>query len=341
MERSFLVQSLHYFGRPHSDIPVDPVISVADWRAKELDARRDEWMYILSDAEIEELKRAVNYVMSRNISLDNMKKSDFKIPLLEPSIQKWSIALDPSRGIGVTVIKRVPVHLWSVVESSTFWWGLGLHLGFPGAQNGRGDLIGHVKDEGFFEMSGSGGGNSFGKVRQYRTNERIEFHCDVADVVGLLCLQTAKIGGRSRLASSVAVFNELQKTKPLSIPRLFSSLPLDSRGDGGFNYVFVTPCRFFEGILRTFWHTEYFQSAYRYEDSVVPSIPHDVREIVSAYDDIANSAEFAFEMEFEQGDVQLISNHVVVHSRTKFENNIESSEVRHLLRLWLSLPSGP
>jgi hypothetical protein len=338
LEKSFLVQTLKYFGRPHDRIPTGPVASAADWRAADLQERQEEWRHVLSDAEIVELQNAVSYVMSRNISVSDMKQYDFKLPLLAPKIKKWIIALDPSQGLGVALIKRVPVQSWSTQESSVFWWGLGLHLGAPGAQNGRGDLIGHVTNE-LASTKDINKNKDFGKVRQYRTNEKIEFHCDVADVVGLLCLQTAPTGGRSRLASSVAVFNEVQRSRPDLIPRLFSPLPLDSRGDGGFNFVFVTPCRYFGNVLKTFWHTEYFRSAYRYEDSVTSTIPADVEDLISTYDAIANDPVFAYEMAFEQGDVQLISNHVVIHARTAFEDGSKPTQTRHLLRLWLSLPA--
>ena len=40
-------------------------------------------------------------------------------------------------------------------------------------------------------------------------------------------------------------------------------------------------------------------------------------------------------MHFAPGDVQLISNHTVVHARTAYEDAPGSE--RHLLRLWLSL----
>jgi len=42
-------------------------------------------------------------------------------------------------------------------------------------------------------------------------------------------------------------------------------------------------------------------------------------------------------MNFEPGDVQLISNHTVLHSRTEYEDWPDPSRRRHLLRLWLSL----
>jgi alpha-ketoglutarate-dependent taurine dioxygenase len=40
-------------------------------------------------------------------------------------------------------------------------------------------------------------------------------------------------------------------------------------------------------------------------------------------------------MQLEPGDVQLVSNHSVVHARTAYVD--DPSSPRHLLRLWLSL----
>ena len=40
-------------------------------------------------------------------------------------------------------------------------------------------------------------------------------------------------------------------------------------------------------------------------------------------------------MQFEPGDIQLISNHVILHARTAYEDDPDAP--RHLLRLWLSL----
>ena len=45
-------------------------------------------------------------------------------------------------------------------------------------------------------------------------------------------------------------------------------------------------------------------------------------------------------MEFERGDVQLLNNHVIVHSRTDFVDHDDVRLKRHLLRLWINLPNG-
>ncbi len=43
-------------------------------------------------------------------------------------------------------------------------------------------------------------------------------------------------------------------------------------------------------------------------------------------------------MHFEPGDIQLISNHTILHARTAYEDWDEPSRKRHLLLLWLSVP---
>jgi hypothetical protein len=42
-------------------------------------------------------------------------------------------------------------------------------------------------------------------------------------------------------------------------------------------------------------------------------------------------------MELAPGDVQLLSNHTIIHARTAYEDHPEPERKRHLLRLWVSL----
>jgi hypothetical protein len=50
--------------------------------------------------------------------------------------------------------------------------------------------------------------------------------------------------------------------------------------------------------------------------------------------------ECAFDLDFRVGDIQLLCNHVTVHSRRGFEDWPEPDRKRHLMRLWLSDPDG-
>src|SRR5262249_29401645 len=66
--------------------------------------------------------------------------------------------------------------------------------------------------------------------------------------------------------------------------------------------------------------------------------PRIVHELLDEYDRIASSPELYLDMDFEPGDIQLLSNHTVLHSRTAYEEHDDPANKRHLLRLWLSLP---
>jgi hypothetical protein len=175
-------------------------------------------------------------------------------------------------------------------------------------------------------------------VRKYRTATHIAYHCDLADVVGLLCLRTAKSGGASRIASSVAVYDELARQRPDLVQRLYEPFLLDTRDEVRADrppWVPVQPCCYSEGRLRTFWHSDYFRSVERHAEA--PRFTAAERELMDLYEGIAGSPDFYLDMMFESGDVQLISNHTVLHSRTEYEDWPEPGRRRHLLRLWLSL----
>ena len=45
-------------------------------------------------------------------------------------------------------------------------------------------------------------------------------------------------------------------------------------------------------------------------------------------------------MEFQRGDIQLVSNHAILHARTDFEDYAEADKKRDLLRIWLNIPDA-
>src|SRR6185503_14400084 len=257
--------------------------------------------------------------------LARMTAADFPLPTLAARVAQWRDEI--RRGRGFVLIRGVPVSQWTEKQSETFFWCLGHYFGIPGAQNPEGDLLGHVRDQ-----------RTGGDVRYYRTNKELAVHTDAADFVGLLCLQKAKSGGLSRIASSVAVFNELLRTRPQLVPRLFEPLYFDTKGEGGVRAFPIPPCRYSHGELRTFWQSDYFRTVDRVEH--VPKMTAEVKELLDTYDGIANSPAFHLDMDLQPGDVQLISNHTILHARTAFEDWPELERRRHLLRLWISIPEA-
>ena len=43
-------------------------------------------------------------------------------------------------------------------------------------------------------------------------------------------------------------------------------------------------------------------------------------------------------MGFEEGDMQFINNHIILHAREEYEDYDEPERKRHLLRAWIALP---
>ena len=315
MVRSVVKQTLHYLARPHQGVPVEPIAGAGAWVGDAL--RPGDWLEVLSDDDVAELEAALD--CSAHIPMEDLTAKDFPLPKMAPRIAAWKRVL--TEGVGFRVLRGLPVERWGEERSSRFFWAFGQHLGLPGAQDPQGSLLGHVRDEGLPP----------GEIRAYRTREAIAYHCDAADVVGLLCLETDPQGGLSRLVSSVSVFNALLAESPVLAARLFEPMWLDTRGDSAFQAVPVYPCRHYKGRLRTFYHTDYFRSAGRHP--AVPDLSDTDLATLDAYERIANTEGMYLDMRLEVGDVQLVHNHTLLHARTAYA----AGSGRHLLRLWLSL----
>ncbi|MCP5058609.1 MAG: TauD/TfdA family dioxygenase [bacterium] len=321
--RPYAAQARHYFfERPHEGICERRLEVPAAWRGDEL--KEDDWRTRLTTAQAGELERALEGALSTGTPQAQLSAADFPIPGLEAQIASWREELATGRGF--LAVSGMPIAGLTDEEAGLVFWGFGLHLGWPGAQNTQGDLLGHVVD------TGEDAGDPF--VRRYRTAGDIAFHCDA---VGLLCLRTARRGGASRIASSVTVYNELLSRRPDLVPRLYEPFALDIR-PGQQGWIPVAPCRHAAGELRIFYHTDYFRSAPRHPE--VSAFTEYEQELLDLYEEIAHSPGIHLDMELAPGDMQFISNHTVLHARTAYEDAAGQGG-RHLLRLWLSLGSSP
>jgi hypothetical protein len=325
---SFGAQAMHYFQRDHEAPLRRPLAVAAAWRGPDVAARPEEWSERLAAEDVAEIEAACDAVRARGLGLGEVRREDFPLPRLAERVRGWARELLTGRGF--LLVRGLPVERWGDETSALVYWGLGQHLGTPGAQNPEGELLGHVVD------TGEDAANPF--VRRYRTAGDIRWHCDLADAVGLLCLRTARRGGASRIVSSVSVYNALLERRPDLVDRLYEPFLLDTRdeeGRGRMPWVPVAPCRFAAGALRTFWHGDYFRSVERHAEA--PRLTPLERELLDVYEGIANSPELYLDMQFERGDIQLLSNHLALHARTAYEDDPDRARRRHLLRLWLSL----
>ena len=325
--RSFAEQALHYFTRPHDHALDSPLEVPAAWVGAETPALED-LAYRFTDADIAQIDAALTAAKATGKPLGEMLAADFPLPGLASRFQQWRETLASGRGF--QVIRGAPVERWGQADSELFFWCFGLHLGRPGGQNPQGDLLGHVRDLGEAEKQET--------IRLYKTAARIDYHCDAADVVGLLCLKKAQSGGQSRIVSSVSVFNRLVRDHPDLAARLFEPVRLDNREKPdatGADCFAIPPCRYADGVLRTFYHADYFRSVARHAD--LPPFTETERKLFDAYEAIASDPSLYLDMDLRPGDIQLLSNHTNLHARSDYVDHKDPAKKRHLLRLWLSL----
>ena len=309
-----------------TDIRTRPIDTPAVWTGAAMAARRD-WVHILTPAEVADLDRAVVFARAREKPLDALTREDFPLTTLARAVERWLDELE--RGAGFLLVRGVPVERYGERDATLAYWGLGLHLGTAVSQNAAGDRLGHVRDFGIRERDPS--------VRLYKTRERLGFHTDGADVIGLLCLRPAKSGGTSRIASSAAIYNEILRRRPDLVPVLYEPFPFDRNGEerAGEPPFFLLPlCRSADGWLRTFYIGWYIRDSQRHASA--PRLRATQREVIDLIDEIAADPAVHLDMDFRAGDIQWLKNSVILHARTEYEDFEEPERKRHLLRLWLT-----
>jgi Taurine catabolism dioxygenase TauD, TfdA family len=290
-------------------------------------SQRSDWIESLTDAELAEIEAASRQLARAESAGQPLCRDDFPLPTLRPRLA--AILGEVLDGRGFVLVRGLPIRDWGPRKAALAFLGLGLHWGNLRAQNRHGHLLGHVKDMGLSSRDP--------QVRIYQTNERQNYHTDSSDIVGLLCLQPARTGGKSSLVSSVTIFNEMRRRRPDLARVLFEPIETDRRGEvpeGKKPYFSIPVFNWHEGRLSAIYHRSYIESARRFPD--VPPLAPEQIEALDLFDALANDPELCFQMEFQAGDIQLVHNHSLLHDRTAFEDWPEPERKRHLLRLWLA-----
>jgi len=309
-----------------TNIPKKPLATEAAWKPAEM-ARDKSWIHELTGDDVAELEAAAGAVRARGLEMTEVRREDFPLPNLAPKIA--AIKSEIMEGRGFALIRGIPVDRLGEDDASLIYWGIGAHMGEAAAQNRMADMLGHVRAQGRDWKTDA-------NARGYQTTQHLPFHTDKSDLVGLLCLHHAKSGGLSCIASAVSIHDEILRTRPDLLEALYGNFCIDHRGeefDGDPPFYTMPIFGLHRGKLYARFGNNYIHSAQRHESA--PRLTDAQKEAIELFDTLARSDEFRLDMEFRQGDIQLLSNHWIVHSRTDYEDFPEPERRRHLLRLLL------
>ncbi len=304
--------------------------SPADWRGPDL-AKRSDWTCRLTAQDRAEIAAGLDRCIAGGRPFADMTAADLTLPAFAHRLLHARDVLET--GCGLFLFRGFPVAGRNVDDLRRLYWGIGRHIGTAVSQSKRGDMLGDVRDIGT-DVSGREG-------RGYTSRAELEFHTDSADVSALFFLRTAKSGGLSRFVSSVAIHNEIARTRPDLLDVLYQPFPWSRQGQerAGEAAWYGQPIY---GVERGHFASRYIRthilSAQKHHD--VPPLTGPQRDALAAIDRLAGDPAFCLDTMLEPGDMVFLNSHTTYHARTEFEDHPEPERKRHLLRLWLSVPNS-
>ncbi|MDP3925798.1 MAG: TauD/TfdA family dioxygenase, partial [Hydrogenophaga sp.] len=305
-----------------------PVKDATAWKAA--DVQNDSsWTYHLTPAELAEIDAAFRRVQAHGQTWGEFGQEDFVLPVLAEKLR--SIDDQIRNGRGFVLLKGFPVQRYTIDEIKTIYWGLGTHIGQVISHNVAGDFVAAVTDLAL--------NSSDPNRRNNTTNQLLDPHTDLADVVSLLCVEQAQEGGMSSLVSTVAIHNEVLQHHPEYLEVLYEGFYHDYRGYGPNadpNEVTATPIPVFEynnGRVNCAFAKKIIETGAKKRG--VPLTPLQQAAIDYVHE-LGTREDMRVDMMLEPGDIQIINNYITLHSRSNYFDH-DDGRKRYLLRMWINL----
>ena len=315
-----------------------PLTGPSVWTGAELAASGD-WIRSFNETHLAEIDAALANV--RRGPAIGFARDAFPLPRTAALLADVSEELENGRG--AVRLRGLPVGRYSTDDLRRIFWGLGTHLGTALFQNARGEAMGEVRDETRIAEK-TFDPTEEGRIASARARSRstgpLRWHTDRCDVIALLCVRNAMDGGISKLASIPAIHNTILARRPDLLELLcqdyWRSRPADEDGMPGGNVFAMPVFGFADGRITSQYSRTYVEQAQ--EVAGVPKLSAAQNEALDLLAAVAE--EQCLHSAFEDGDIQLLNNHLIYHGRTAYADDAPSGRDRMLLRLWLSTPNS-
>lgn len=315
---------------PKLDMIAEQIAGPSAWRRG--DIASGDYRVRLSAACLDEIRRLAGEIRAYPLPVVLRRPEEYALPHCRAAMAEVRHIL--KEGVRFAVVDRLPLEELSADAATAIYWLLSSMVARPVAQKLDGTMIYDVHDTGQAALPGSG-------IRPDKTNIEIRFHQDNAynqtppEIVGLLCLRTARRGGTSRVLSFHTVHNELLAHHRELLPRLYRPFRFDRQREffAGEEETFAAPVFTADaGELQARFSAHQINGGYALTGEPIDA---DGAAALKATLDIFEQPGVAVDFEFAPGEIQFVDNRVLGHSRTEFEDWPEPERRRHLVRLWL------
>ncbi|KAJ8662745.1 hypothetical protein O0I10_001709 [Lichtheimia ornata] len=307
----------------------DRIEGPSAWDGKELEKQPEKWIYHVTPEDIADIDKALKHFKSLDLPLTEIAPSNFPLTTFADVIKKQRSQLFDTLGFGL--IRGFPILDYERKDQAIIFMGIGSYIGKRKQQNGKGHVLGHVKDLTYGSTTKSVYDAESPTTRIYATRKAQPFHVDGTDVVGLLCLNEGYEGGESSLISSHTVYNRLQELRPdivelLKEPWLWDRK--DEHGPGEAPYIAAAPLTYFKNRLFTFWGPHFFETMRRFPEVTIDERKFEAMRYIQEL-----CERESLNMWLKVGDMQWVQNYQILHARGAYRD--QPGATRHLLRLWL------
>jgi hypothetical protein len=231
-------------------------------------------------------------------------------------------------GLGTVIIRGITRERYSAEQFERIYWGFGTHWGDATVQSYTGARLAHVREE-----------KNNPHARGYLTNNELQPHTDSFEIVGLMCVNRAETGGFSRMVSTLAIHNEMLRTRPDLLAPLYRGVPhavLEAKGTEDAVTKFNVPVfSCVDGQVSCLFSRMFIMAAV---DQSGVKLPEEFAEAMTYFEQLIQDERFRVQFMLEPGEMMVWNNFVILHSRTRFEDSERNT--RDLLRLWLNVEQG-
>ena len=315
------------------EILKNPILEPCVWKVSDFKSE-NEWTYTFSENQIFELEEAAKKVINKKLAPTSFSKCDFILDSLTKVLNEQLDILQKGRGF--IRLRGLDVKKYDSLTIQTIYWGICSYLGVGIPQNSKGELMSGVKDYGDKIISDNPYRDG---IRLHRTTAKIDAHTDSCDHVALLCLQRAKQGGESGVISALSVYNEILKNKPEYLDTLCKGFYIDLIGKGKSEKELSShPIPVFSYYGRKMcsrFNKSQIELGAEKKSGGLDSLSKEAVEYVQF---LTVQEDFHLKMMLEEGDIQVLNNRVIYHTRTKVLDHEDPSKKRLLYRVWLNAP---
>ncbi|MGP9679305.1 TauD/TfdA family dioxygenase [Halomonas sp. AOP27-A1-41] len=300
------------------------------WLAGDIE-RSSQWQRTLSTEERQGLLKGLAAYEQAGMPLWQSTGKEFPFHGIASLIEE--IRHEIHQGFGFILLRDFPIEGLTTSQIEALYWGFCNHLGVMRPQGKDSGLLKSVRNAGGQYRSLSG--------RGYNTNAKLDYHTDFADLVTLLCINGAKTGGESLITSSLALREEMLKSAADLVEALYQPVDYSRQGEHAEHQTPFYAAPIFsqaEGHFCCRYTRNHIRHADRHEGANAPT--EQQQRAMDVLDSLAADERFSYEMTLQAGDLQILNNHTVLHSRREFEDFEEPERRRHLLRAWISTPDS-